>query len=303
MLHFRIEHMPYRSRSTSTRSTPQTGDDEEVLLTAQEVAKLWGTSETAVNRDRQMGRLIGIKQGQCYVYQRAEVMRVAATRKAPPAAVQREQHEGERDGRVLAAFEDGLTLSQTVVRERVAVPIVTRLYEIWEQSRKRNHVVCLHEPKGGCDSAPQPSIGLCRFHSARSRILTAEEMLVLSREPIPTAIHCQACGTMAPRGVCSTCITAITAQVEGEGAGLKIVLRAGTRLIAIIGADRARELARQLLVKDGAEAPSAEVPNIEAIEGEEPVEGPAGTAMSEALGPTPSVDKIRSMLHEMEKRR
>jgi hypothetical protein len=291
--------MPYRSPRTPAETPAHEGVEE--LLTVAEVAILWGASQATVDRERRAGNLRAVKKGQGYLYERAEAMKVGEIRKAPAAAVQREQHEGDRDARVFEAFEEGLNVTGVVVREHVAVPIVMRLYEVWEQSRKRARTVCLHEHNGGdCDGPPQSGIGLCNHHAARSRILRDEEALVLRGETVPVALHCQACGIMAPRGVCSTCMAAVTVLVEGEGQGRRLVVRAGQRVVAIVAAERARELARQLLERKGDEAPSAETPNAENVMERPVAETPPATAMRSALGPTPSVDEIRKLITNLE---
>jgi len=220
------------------------------LLNVREVAALWRVSETTVERERKDGRLAATRVGNAYRYRRADALAVGAARHIPVVAHQRETFEGDRDARVFAAFNDGCNIAEAVVREHVAVGTVARLHVAWTDAQASKTAVCLHRNHGNCSGAPQMSTALCGHHAARTRILTPEQTLLLSGQEIPTAVQCDVCHKTAARGTCASCLAVIHTTVEGEGLGRRLVMRIRDKVIAIIPNERARVLARELLVDD-----------------------------------------------------
>lgn len=215
------------------------------LLTTEQAARALGISPPTLNRERYAGRLKAIPHGHGFAYRRTEILEIGELRRKASVAVERERYEGERDARVFAAFTDGLTVDAAVIREQVAVTIVFRLRELWDRAHAaaQKAAICLHEHHGGeCDGPVQTQVGLCGYHAARSRILTEEQALLLSGREIPTALHCQACSAVAARGICSSCMAAVTVEIEGEDEGRRLIVRTKTHILAIVGASRLKEL-------------------------------------------------------------
>lgn len=241
------------SRKRSMPATSAVKDDTqsgEDLLTVSEVAKLWKVSETTVERERKDGNLPATKQGNAYRYRRSDALIVGAGRHVPVAANQRDTYEGDRDARVFAAFNDGCSVDETVVRERIAVGTVARLHAAWMEARASKIAPCLHHGHGDCSGAPQPNTALCGFHAARTELLSDEQRLLLRGQVIPTAMQCGACHKTTAHGVCDTCLFAIRMDVEGEGRGRRIVLRIRDKIVGIIANEKAKMLARDILVED-----------------------------------------------------
>ena len=171
------------------------------------------------------------------------------------AAREADRARGEVASEAFARFAKGAELVD-VVREMHQDPdVVERLWTRWvalqETQRKSIVLTCHHEHRGGeCDGPPLASVSMCRHHASRARHLTDEQAAILAGREVPTAVHCTACDMMASRGVCSSCVSAVTIVVEGAGTGRRLVVRAGQKVIAIVAADKSRKLARELIESD-----------------------------------------------------
>ncbi len=134
-------------------------------------------------------------------------------------------------------FAKGMSLVDVVRELRQEPDVIEVLWKKWiglqEMQRRTSAPDCLHHG-ARCSGAIEDRIGLCGYHAARSRILTEEQELSLKGQTIPTAVHCVACSSIADRGVCSKCVRATTIRIEGEGAGRRVVARAGNHTLAIV---------------------------------------------------------------------
>lgn len=230
---------------TAARVAPPDG-----WITTEDVAAAWGVSRATIDRERAAGNLHGKAHGSGYIFLRDEALTVGAARKTPTGIAAKEQADGERDARVFAAFQDGLSINAVVVRERVAVGIVMRLHEAWRQGREMEgrSVECLHRHSDvACEGVPELHNMLCDAHAARSRILNEEELLLLNNQTIPTALHCAACDGLAASGVCARCLTGLTVTLEGEAPGCRIVVRARNKILAIVDAIKTREMGQKII--------------------------------------------------------
>jgi len=222
----------------------------EDLLTNAQVAELWKVGRNTIDRERLAGNLTGIQRGNAYLYRRSEALTVGAARHAPTVANQRDTYEGDRDARVFAAFNDGCNIAETVVLEHIAVGTVARLHADWMTACASKTPVCVHHNSGDCSGAPQMTSALCAFHASRTQILTEAQRLLIGGKSIPTALQCDTCHKATARGLCTTCLSVIHTTVEGVGLGRRLVMRVRDKVIAIIPAERARALARELLAEE-----------------------------------------------------
>ena len=156
------------------------------------------------------------------------------TRSPSLGARESDRARGELAATCFGLFREGKPLISIV--EELQVPPTT-LRVIWNEWRElqdiERHAVrleCLHKGHGECDGPPQPNIGLCGRHGARTRILTQEQDAILRGREIPKAFHCKACDELAADGVCWACLEGyVIVTVEGD----KLVVRVRDQVIAI----------------------------------------------------------------------
>lgn len=232
-------------------------DDD--ALTLRNAARVAGVSESTIRRLAADGVIDVIKDGGSLRVSQSTVLELRAgggLKRGPGIAVREaERARGALASECFTHFNAGKPLIE-IVRELHTTPAAVKmLWNEWidlqETERKSVVLKCHHEHRGGeCDGPPLASVSMCGFHAGRAHHLSEEKMAILAGREIPTALHCSSCDTMAARGVCATCLTAVSIAVEGEGKGRRLVVRAGQKVIAIVAADKSRELARQLLESD-----------------------------------------------------
>lgn len=237
--------------------SPPPGDDALPLRAAAKAAHI---SESTLRRLVQDGAVDVVRGqgGSIRISQSTVVeLRSGAIRRGPPSIAGREadRARGELAAGCFTRFNAGKDLIAIVEELHASPAAVKALWTEWidlqETQRKSIVLRCHHANRGGeCDGAPLANVSMCGRHAARAHHLTDEQAAILSGREIATALHCSSCDTMAARGVCSACMSAVTIMVEGAGAGRRLVVRTrGGKVIAIGAATESRALARQLLVE------------------------------------------------------
>ncbi|MFI5245998.1 MAG: hypothetical protein ACHQQR_12275 [Gemmatimonadales bacterium] len=161
---------------------------------------------------------------------------------------------GDRDARVVAALEQGKTIADIVIAERVPVEQVIRLRGLWRQGHALDQegVKCR-----ACGGAPDPRFAVCSTCAPRARVLSDEQAAVLHGAKIePGTCGCFGCGSRVPTmnaaHVCNACVPLVGVVVDG--ARLHVVV--GGTVLRTLTADEVRGLVGQL----GQLAPMAAVP-------------------------------------------
>lgn len=244
----------FSSGAAVVRATP----DDDSALTLHAAARVAGLSESTMRRLVRDGVVDVIKHGGVLRVSQSTAVELrggAGLKRGPGVAVRAaERARGELAAECFAKFSAGKALIAIVSELQTTPSAVKALWNEWidlqEVQRKSVVLTCHHAHRGGeCDGAPLANVSLCGFHASHAHHLSEEKLAVLAGREVPTAVRCSSCDTMAPRGVCSACLSAVSIAVEGEGQGRRIVVRAREKVIAIVAATESRELARQLLLE------------------------------------------------------
>ncbi len=262
-------------------------------------AKAAGVSESTLRRLVRDGLVDAIRDGHKIRLTQATVLELqtgAGLKRGPSISMR----EAERSRSDLAAecfvrFREGKSLI-SIVEELKALPAVVKsLWNEWldlqSSQRRAIRLECLHAGHAdGCDSPPQPHIGLCSRHAAQSRILTSEQKAVLQGREIPKAAHCKACDEFATECVCANCLALYTViTVEGDSHDRRVVVRVRDQVVA---SEPAGGIANQLgLIASSPQRRSKKEP------------APALSSIESALGvsSTPSRDDVMSLIGEAQK--
>jgi hypothetical protein len=203
-----------------------------------------------------------------------------------PGRRESEGYEGERDARVVGAFEAGKSIAAIVVAEKIPLTIVIGLREKWlaahEADRQGLKFTC------GCGSPSNPNTAKCEKCAERSRALTDAQLASLTGGPAPEpeTCVCSGCGdrasTLAADHICGKC-----------GPRLTVAVRDG-RLHAVLNGKSLRELtADETKTIAGMLAPPPPV---------EPVESTAAVSAAEIeslIGKPKTKGKLKSEVSSM----
>ena len=210
-------------------------------LTTHEVAEQLGRSLAWVKRHaRELGgRLIdGAYQFPTVAIERRRTTTERITLGGGPSQLGREQVEGERDARVVAALENGRTVAQIVVAERVPIETVLRLRTTWLQGHAADRQGVSH-PCGACGApSSDPHFARCDRCVAKTRTLSEDQLAALAGRPSPAPETCPCTGCGRPYSsehldhVCLGCRDRIAVVVDG--ARVHVVLRATTGPVIVL---------------------------------------------------------------------
>jgi len=234
-------------------------------LSVREVAQLLGVEEGKIYREsRRLGGRYG--PGRKLVFDHDQIIEFQQSggfsRKAGHAQ-NTETYDGERDSRVIAALEGGMTIAQIVVQERVPIRVVVALREEWLRAqaidRQTAPAAC------ACGAPSKPSrVARCERCDARTRTLTEAQLAVLAgKKPSTTHTACTGCGRKHPIDavdrVCTSCWKALTAVVTKGQICIQLETPNGPLTLGALSPEVSRVVASMILPATPA-PPAAEPP-------------------------------------------
>ena len=222
-------------------------------LSVAQAAEVAQVSRSTVLRAISKGILPAKRRGKSFTVMRDVIIKLAPQlRERAPASAGREQHEGERDSRVVELLEEGKTVAQIVITERVPLETVLRLRETWlrghQADRQGLAFVC------SCGSPSNPHTARCDRCAPRTRTLSDAQLAVLAGQPAapPGTSSCSGCGRAYPTPVldrlCLACRDRIVVHVQGGCVRVLLRMSDGRVLpLRTLTADESRQLGASLV--------------------------------------------------------
>jgi hypothetical protein len=202
---------------------------EGELLTADQLAQLKGVSRATIDRARKAGRLPAVPLGKRggWGFRRTEIVEMGEIRQQIPVGGVN-QVEGDRDARVVAAFENGRSIVEVVMAEKIPIHVVMSLRASWLKARETERVGIRYNC--GCGAPADPRAARCLRCHEKSRVLSDAERAVLAGGDIPPpgTCACQSCGhTVRVEDADSLCLPCKKRMSVGVVGGVLVVAIAG----------------------------------------------------------------------------
>jgi hypothetical protein len=207
-------------------------------LTIAEAAREAKVSPATVYSAISKGILPARRRGKMYVIARDVFVQIAPQLRlrAAPGRAEVMEIEGERDSRVVARFQRGVSVADIVEQERIPIATVLELRRLWIEGRRADTQDI--DFRCGCGAPADLHTARCAACAAQTRVLSDEQRMILAGQTVPVACRCTGCGTVSGEGLCGGCVSLVDVVADGGG----LVISVGGKAVRRMSAAEVRAL-------------------------------------------------------------